>query len=77
MNELCLFVVKLKVSFGCCTYKKIIYREISLSGSTLDGIFGVNFAFIKIRNNIDDISNKMKGTTLLYWVVVYGVGERW
>ena len=54
-----------------------IEREISLSGSTLDGIFEVNFAFIKIRNNIDDISNKMKGTTLLYWVVVYGVGERW
>lgn len=66
MNELCLFVVKLKVSSGCCTYKKYIYnieREVSLSGSTLDGIFEVNFAFIKIRNNIDDISNKMKGTT--------------
>lgn len=65
MNELCLFVVKLKVSSGCCTYKNIynIEREVSLSGSTLDGIFEVNFAFIKIRNNIDDISNKMKGTT--------------
>ena len=59
------------------TKKLYIEREISLSGSTLDGIFEVNFAFIKIRNNIDDISNKMKGTTLLYWVVVYGVGERW
>lgn len=65
MNELCLFVVKLKVSSGCCTHKNIynIEREVSLSGSTLDGIFEVNFAFIKIRNNIDDISNKMKGTT--------------
>lgn len=52
-----------------------------MSGSTLDGIFEVNFAFIKIRNNIDDISNKMKGFALLGgclwgWGEMVTVGER-